>query len=259
MKKEIRFTAKNKTEVLIKPITAKVAAEAQLVYNKAFKDALKAGSLLKSGLEPYMREQGLWNDDRQKEYEEVLKTISDYDKQLNSGLDTDGNKLKLTQAKEIALGLSKARKKLTKLIHERSILDSNTAESIADNARFNFFVVNSCYDYKTQSRLFESVDDYLEKGEDEFTIEVASKFAEVFYDVDPDYEKNLTEFKFLKRFNFIDDEGYFINREGQRVDLDGNVVTVKEDKDDSSVDVLTAEFEDDVTPKPKKVTKKTKE
>lgn len=247
MKKEVRFTTKNKTEVLIKPISAKVAAEAQLVYNKAFSNALKEGSLLKSRLESYMKEQGMWNKEKQDEYEDLINKMAECEKCLNSGK-KDDQKLKLSEAKEIAMNLSTYRNELSFLLRERSALDSSTAEAMADNARFNFLLVMSCYDYKTQTRLFESVDDYLEKGDDELSIQVATKFAEIFYNLDPDYEKSLTEFKFLKRFNFIDDDGFFINADGDRVNIKGDVI--KDEEEDSST-VLTAEFEDDVSPKPK--------
>ena len=44
------------------------------------------------------------------------------------------------------------------------------------------------------------------------------------YGLDPDYDKNLEENKFLKEFNFVDDELRFINDEGHLVDMDGRLI-----------------------------------
>jgi hypothetical protein len=255
MKKETRFTTKNKTDVLIKPITSKTSSESQLVYNKAFSNALKEGSLLKSRLESYMKEQGMWNEEKEKEYKDLIETMSELEKQLNSGLNENGDKLKLSEAKEKAIKLSSTRNDLASLLRERSSLDSSTAESMADNARFNYLLVMSCYDYKTQKRLFESVDAYMDQGDDEMAIEVATKFAELFYNIEADHEKKLTEFKFLKRFNFIDDDGFFIDKDGNKVNIKGEPI---KEEPENKTDVETAEFEDDInkTPTVKKTRKK---
>jgi len=256
MKKETRFTTKNGTEVVIKPINAKIQNESTFVYNKAFSNALKNGSLLRQKLERYMIEQGMWGDEVQAEYEELLKEMGSIEKKLNSGKDENDKKIKLSEGKELALQLSKLRGKLTKILQQKNSLDSSTAEALADNAQFNFYLVKSCYDYKTQTPLFSSEEEYIDKGDEEFSIEVATKFAEYYYDYDSEHEKQRTEFKFLKRFDFIDDEGYYINSDGERIDSKGNVIAEEEEDEENKIDVMVAEFEDDINPKP--ATKKRK-
>lgn len=255
MKKEKRFTTKNGQEVVIKTINSKIQNEATFVYNKAFRKALNEGCLLRSRLESYMIEQGMWGEDEQKKYESILINIAGIEKQLNSGKNKEGQKLKLSEGKELALKLSKLRNEVIKILQQKNSLDSATAEASADNAQFNFFLVSCCYDYKTQKPLFESVEDYLEKGDDEFSVEVATEFASYYYDYEPDHDKKRTEFKFLKRFNFIDDEGYYINKDGKRTDSQGNIL--KEVEEEEEDDVMVAEFEDDINPKPKRTRKKT--
>jgi hypothetical protein len=44
------------------------------------------------------------------------------------------------------------------------------------------------------------------------------------YGLDPDYDKNLEENKFLKEFKFVDDDLRFINKGGHLVDIDGKLV-----------------------------------
>jgi hypothetical protein len=256
MKKEKRFTTTNGTDVVIKSVNSKIQNEATFVHNKAFSKALKNGSLLRSKLESYMREQGMWGEEEQKKYETILIDIGKIEKKLNSGRDENDEKIKLSEGKELALKLSKLRNKVITILQQKNSLDSSTAEASADNAQFNFFLVKCCYDYKTQKPLFESLEDYLEKGDDETSIEVATEFARHYYDYEPDHDKKRTEFKFLKRFNFIDEEGYYINKDGQRTDSEGNALKDKDETEEEE-DVMVAEFEDDINPKPKKTRKKT--
>ena len=44
------------------------------------------------------------------------------------------------------------------------------------------------------------------------------------YGLDPDYENNLVENKFLKEFNFVNEDLRFINDDGHLVDSDGRLV-----------------------------------
>ena len=60
-----------KIEVAVLRPDAKVSREAQKVYNRFFRDALESGALLRQKLDGYMTEQGLWNDDKQKEYDKL--------------------------------------------------------------------------------------------------------------------------------------------------------------------------------------------
>jgi len=50
--------------------------EATKVYNRAFRDALESGALLRNKLEDYMRTQGMWNDEKQAELEVLQKKYS---------------------------------------------------------------------------------------------------------------------------------------------------------------------------------------
>lgn len=257
MKEEKRFTTTSGTDVVIKPISSNALVKSQFVYNSSFKEALENGCLLKNKLFDYMKEQGLWDEKKDDEYKDLLTELSGLDRQLNSGKDADGKKLSVTQGQSIAMELHEKRSDLIKLTREKSSLDASTAESVADQAKFNFLLTKCVYDYKTQKPIYSNVDEYLEVGDNIDSLEIAQKFAEIFYGVDPDHEKTLTEFKFLKRFGFIDDEGNFINKEGQKVDINGDLI--QEDNEDSEkYDVTTADFEDDTIkekPKPKRKSK----
>lgn len=214
---EVTFTV-GEDQYYIIPMNSKILTEAQKVYNTTFRKAIDDGCLLKKKLEQYMKEQGIWSEAKEEEYKQIIKKIADYEYSLNKG------GLKLSEAKKIAMDLRDARINLRNLIAERSSLDSQTVEGQADNERFNYFVSACVYSSLTRKPVYQSLDEYKEKSSDDLAYQLASKFAENFYGVASNYEDNLTEIKFLKRFKFIDDKGRLINKEGKYVDSEGNLL-----------------------------------
>ena len=105
---------------------------------------------------------------------------------------------------------------------------------------------------------FSSLDDYISRNTEPASIKAANVLSALINDSEVDYRASLPEYKFLKRFNYvnenyrlvndkgqlvdsfgrlINDEGEWIDEEGNRVDSEGNKIVEK------SVD--TAEFFDD--------------
>jgi len=259
-KEQIKFEVNDK-EYFIKPAGSKVLTEAQRVYNKAFRDAIEGGAILKKSLEEHMIEQGLWDEEKQKEYIDLIKESADLEYKIKSG------KLKkASELRDTALQLKKTRNKLTALLVDRNSMDSNTAEGQADNTRFNYLLTQCVYDYLTQKPVFSSLQDYEDKMEEEYAIECAMKFANYLYGLKEDFESSLLENRLLKKLNLLDEKGRLVNREGQfvnadghlidengnRIDEDGNRVDINDNPliDDDVIDSL--EFEDDLVEKPKK-------
>lgn len=251
MTQEVRFEVDGK-EYYITPVTAKIVAESQRVYNKAFRDAVSSGALLKKSLEAYMKDQGLWDDKREEEYKNLVKTMADLEYRLKKG------KIKVSEGRELALQLKKTRNQLQSLVSDRNYQDSVTAEGQADTERFNYLVYASIYDFETRKPVYQSLDEYRSKTSDELTVKLATKFASHYYGVEDNYEDTLTENKFLKRYNMIDGEGYLLSKEGQRVDSEGHLLDAEGYRIDTEghridinnnpvieTDVTEAEFEDD--------------
>ena len=100
---------KNQTVAVIKPKPINTR-ESQKVYNRVFRDALESGALLRQKLGSYMEEQGLWNDEKQKEYDKTLSAILEKEKALKKG------GFKLSEAKAMAIKMSDDRAALRDLI-----------------------------------------------------------------------------------------------------------------------------------------------
>lgn len=253
-KEEKRFTFEDK-DYVIRPANANASIEAQKVYNKAFKRAIEEGAILKKSLEDHMRRQGLWDDAKQEEYEELLKKSADIEYKIKSGFYK-----KASQIRDKSIELKKIRGELSSLLMVRNSMDSMTADGQADNERF-FYLITACvFDYETQKPVYTSLEDYHEKSDTELAVKCATEFANFAYGLEEDYEDKLIENKLLKKLGLLNDKGQLTNKHGQRVDLEGNLLNedgARIDKDGNRIDINnnpvieddiidTLEFENDL-------------
>ena len=200
----------------IKP-TVEILEEATAKYNREFARLLNNKGLLRKKLAGYLREQNLWDDKKQKELEDLQKVIAENEYKLHKG------KIKLNDAKEIALSIKRDRLKQAILLSAYNEYDNMTVEGQCDNIRFNY-LVSACTVYSNnKERYFKSYEDYI-TSEDPNSAIIASKYAQEFYGVNDDFDSNLPENKFLKRYSFVDDKLRLINKDGQLVDEEGRLV-----------------------------------
>ena len=107
----------NEVVVVVKRPTAKCYNKSQIAYNKAFREALDSGALLRQKLTDYMREQGIWDEKKEEQYEALVKEISDREEALKGG------GIRLSEAKQIALQLKVKREEFKELLSEKNALD----------------------------------------------------------------------------------------------------------------------------------------
>lgn len=221
-------------ELLVKSPSPKNTRESQKAYNRAFTDALNSGSIVRARLDDVMKEQKLWNDKQEQQYQTIQKKLLDNERVLAKG------GIPLSQAKTHAIEMQKLREELKELITEKTTLDAHTAEGQADNAKFNF-LVSACVVYKeTNQPFFEGYEDYLKRAVEPAAIIGAQKLANMLYGLDDDFEKNLPENKFLHEYKFIDDNLRPINSDGRLVDHEGRLIDEYGrfiDKDGNRVDI----------------------
>lgn len=207
----------NVVKFRVKTPGAQEIKKSQVAYNRSFKEALDQGALLRQKLTEYMRDQNLWDDAKQKQYEDLVEEISEMEESLQKG------GIRLSLAKEIALDLKGKRDDFRTLISERNSLDSASAEGQADNSRFEELVRLCVINPDTNNPWFSSDKDYSSAANQPWVVEAAEKLGNALYGLDPNYEKNLQENKFLQEFKFVDDELRFINEDGHTVDSDGKL------------------------------------
>ena len=213
---EVNSKDKNDNEVTVwvKRPSTKEYKNSQIEYNKAFREALEGGAILKKKLGEYMRSQGLWDDAKDSEEKKLLAKIADDEGRLKKG------GISLSRAKEIALSLRKTRAKFRTLIAERTMLDSNTVEGQADNARFNSLVTLCVLKQDKRTPAFEDLKDYDDQGDQPWAAEAAGELASLIYELDPNYDNTLEENKFLKAYNFANKENQLVNEDGHPIFLD---------------------------------------
>ena len=239
------------------------------VWNQCIQDEI----LTKKELAVLMRKRGIWDDKKDKEEEEITQAIVNLEKELSFG--KNGKKPKVSEGRDIAVEIRKKRSDLRDLIAEKIGLEENTADSLADNARFDFLVAH-CTFYKDGKPVYKDYDEYNNKSADEVAFEAASLLGKMLYNLDSNFEKNLPENKFLTKFNLvnddlslvdpnnpehlidtkgnrIDEDGYYLDEDGNRVDREGNKLS-----EDGGYEIV--EYENDLLdkPKPKRRTAKTK-
>jgi hypothetical protein len=235
----------------IKTVTLNDQRESQKIYNQAFSDAVKSGSIVRARLDDLLTQQGLWNDNKEKEFRTIQKELADLDKVLAKG------GISLKQAKQSAVKMKKLREDMRDLISVKTNLDTHTAEGQADNARFNY-LVSVCVVYKdTKKPYFNSYEDYLNRASELVAILGAQKLASIMYGLDSDFEKKLPENKFLLKYKLVNDNLEYVDSKGRLVDEDGRLINedgrfINEqgqfiDKDGNLVDD-TGEFVVDFTP-----------
>lgn len=207
--------------------------EASKIYNQSFSDAIKAKAIVRAKIDEILKEQGLWDDTKQIEFDRLQKEILERERVLAKG------GISLNKAKNIALEIRKLRAEIRELISVKTSLDNNTAEGQADNARFNY-LVSVCTVYKDNNQpYFKSMEDYLDRSADIVALKAAQTLANMLYGLNNDYEYNLPENKFLKDYKFVDDKLRLINKEGHLVDEEGRLIDESGryiDKDGNFVD-----------------------
>lgn len=205
-------------EFLVRAPSLQDQKEGQKVYNQSFTDAIKSNSIVRAKLDDLLTEQGLWNDTKQARFTELQKEILQGEKRLAKG------GFSLNEAKDLAIKIKAKRDEIRDLISVRTSLDNHTAEGQADNARFNY-LVSVCVVYNdTKQPYFNNLEDYLNRATEEVAILGAQNLANMVYGLDNNYESNLPENRFLKKYKFVDDKLRLIDKKGRLVDEDGRLI-----------------------------------
>lgn len=244
-------------KILIKKPQGPVLNEAQRIGAKVWTDCIKDGIMTKQELGILMKEKQIWGDKQEKIQSRLNQEIAELEKRL---FINGGKKLKKSEAKKIAIEMRVKRNELRRLISEKLSLEQNTAESISDNAKFDFMVSKCTYDESGNRPIYNSIQDYNDNSDSPTAFAAASALAELIYSLDKDFESNLPENKFLITQHLVNEDlalvnsngetvdiegrrinenGYYINDKGERTDVDGNLL------DEDGNYIPTVEYVDD--------------
>lgn len=205
-------------DILVRSPSLNDQREAQKIYNQAFTDAIKSKSVVRAKLDDLLQDQGLWDAEKQSKFTELQKELLDGEKKLAKG------GFSLNEAKDLAIRMKVVRDEIRDLISVRTSLDNHSAEGQADNARFNY-LVSVCVVYNdTKEPVFSNLEDYMNRSTEEVAILGAQNLANMLYGLDNDYELNLPENKFLRKYKFIDDKMRLVDKKGRLIDAEGKLI-----------------------------------
>ena len=106
----------NTVKTLLRQPTAQDYRDSQVQYNETFRKALDSGALLRQKLTDHMKQQGIWDDEKQKENDRFVEDISAREEALKAG------GIRLSEARDIAMELRQLRADFRDLLSEKNAL-----------------------------------------------------------------------------------------------------------------------------------------
>lgn len=170
-----------------------------------------------------LREAGVISDERQKELDELDVKIGELEKVLETGVRVeDGQDVKLTKldGRKVALELVGVRfTKLNLLAEIEEFARDITLERIAEREQLDYLVAVCTLD-ENNKKYFKSLEEYQSRRGDQDAVDARVNFENLLAEADTDWREGLIEWKFLKKYSYVDDKWRLVNEKGQLVDVD---------------------------------------
>lgn len=245
MSENREFTVNGKKYISKRP-SQRASQKAQNIFSIEFTNNIKAGLMTKLQMKKFLLDHGVWTEEQEKEEERIGKRIQELELEIYRG-NPNKKKISLKEGRAKALEIKEERSKYMELIMQRQSYESNTAESQADNARFDF-LVSECTFNLDGTKVYNSYEDYQARGDDDLAYEAASNLAQMIYSLEDDYSKKLPENQFLTTFGLVDENLRLINEKGDFVDAEYRKINEKGyylDENDNRVDKFGNRLSDD--------------
>lgn len=236
-----------KNEIKLKTIniSPEIRSESNQFYARAFDKALSEGAKLRLECEKLLESRGLLDTASQdKQIEDLRARIKKHEIELRSAR-INGRRMSKDEGFKLALQIRKLRKELNSIGSSLSDFFKNSAESIADNERFQYLIYACTIRQDNGERFWGSYDDMKNESDQALYSAAINNFVKLSMGVDQDLENPFYENQWLQRMGYankkgelvdskgrlvdengklINSEGYFVNEEGHRVDVYGNLV-----------------------------------
>lgn len=203
----------------------KVSTDANMAYNLKLASLMRSGSkntsqrlLLRTELERYLSETGIWTTNDVVEIEALALEIRAHELMLKKG------GLKISEGRTIALQMAEKRQLIMEKHAKREQFDSATMESQAENFRFEFLVVRCLVFADTGVSFLKNHDEYVERQDEKAVMEGAGVLASMVYGLETNVYENMFEMKWLKDAGMIDKDGRYVRPDGATTDRYGRLV-----------------------------------
>lgn len=172
-----------------------VEAEAKKIYMSEYSKALKSGMIPRDRLDDKLKELGILSQEDYDKMEKIRGEIVELLKPLKTG------GIKLKEMREKAVKAQQLRLQLYGMISYRTKYDDMCAESIADDARFNFLVY-SCLLEADNKRVFNSYEEWQACTDADFLSKAAAELGNILYPDRGNIFADLPENQFLVNYGF---------------------------------------------------------
>lgn len=213
---KVKVESEGKVYFVSKP-TKKQEDEARLISNKIFRKAADAGCYFRNELTDKLKQTGVWTKEEEKEYQDVIVSLAKNQRILDEG------GIDLEEAKKVAIDMRIQRMRMFELTVTLREHDPRTVEGQSENAYFDALVA-FCTSNEDGTKTFKNYEDYLDKSNEQYSVDCASALAKMVYGINEDWEKDLPENKFLLEFNFVNEDLRLVNEEGHLVDTKGRLI-----------------------------------
>lgn len=211
------------------------------VYAEKVSELIKTSSnklLLRSQLEDWLEETGVWSQKDQDKIDQLRTEIHDLYKKLNKG------NIKLSEAREFAIQMAEKRGKMAQIMIKRQTFDDATVEAIAEQEQKDYLVFACTYIVGEEKRYWDTFEDCKYDKLNPVYRQAMLRVNNYIYNIDPEIEKQLPENKFLLKYGFVDENMNFIDRKTKvPVDRHGTPLTEVEQKNRNIIETYVGEIE----------------
>lgn len=239
-KKEFTTTVDNKE---IKLFVVKPNLEQENEASKVFtKTKIRLLNLPKeerpfaqAGVRVKLKDAGVWSDEQEERLAEISEKLAKLEEVLKTGERVEDDipvKLTKKEGREVALEVMVLRYTQFALLEEvEAFARDITLEKIAEKEQVDY-LVSVCTLDENNKKYFKGLEDYKSRRYDQDAVDARTNLMNHMAELTKDWREDLIEYKFLRKYNFMNDEYQLIDSKGRLCDSEFKLV----DKDGNYID-----------------------
>lgn len=161
-------------------------------YHIAFTELVQKGILPRASLEKIMSDRGIWTKEQQSELEGLQARLVELQTKL-AAANTNG------EGVSIANEMGDVRGECLKLVEVKSVIFSNSCESLAESIRRDAYIAYALVYEDTNKPVFKNYNDFLSRSEEQVVEDARKRTLEESIKVFQDSVSSLPELEYLTR------------------------------------------------------------
>lgn len=198
--------------------------EADQVYAIRVASLVKESSprrklLLRSDVDKFLRANGVWTEEDENTVNQLRQEIEVTLAKISKG------GMKRSEGRQLALDITDKRREIVRLMSKRQVFDDVTIESMAENEKVDYLIYSCTVYADSGANYWDSFEDMKNDKLSDAYRKASLIVAESVYNIDPNFERNLPENKWLHKYGYVDQELNYVDpKTGEKVNRDGKPV-----------------------------------